>query len=44
MCVDRVRPRTLGSQGQEVTRNTRIEKIVKHKVNEAPTLTPTWIK
>ena len=42
--VDKVRPRTYGSQGREVTSNTRIDQSITQKGNEAPMLTPTWVK
>ena len=44
MRADRVRPRTLDSQGHEVSRNTRIDQIVNQTGIEAPTLIPPWVK
>ena len=34
----------LGSQGREVTSNTQIDQSVNQKGDEAPTLTPPWVK
>ena len=42
--ADRVRPRTEGSQGHEVTSNTRIDQSVNRKGDEETTLIPAWVK
>ena len=44
VCADQVRPGTYGSQGHEVTSYNSIKQIVKQKENEAPILTPPWVK
>ena len=44
MRADRVRSRTWGVQGHEVTRNTLIYQILNQTGNEAPTLIPPWVK
>ena len=44
MRADRVRPRTYGIQGHEVTSNTHINHRLNHTGNEAPTLIPPWVK
>ena len=44
MRADRVLSWTQGSQGPEVTRNTRIYQSVKQKGDEAPTISPPRVK
>ena len=38
------RPRNLGIQGHEVTRNTQIDQSIYHKGDEAPMLNPLQVK
>ena len=44
MGADRVIPMTYGSQGHEITSNTRIDQSVNHKGNEVPTPIPPQFK
>ena len=44
MCADIVRTRNYGSQGHEVTSNTRIDQSINQAGNEAPTRIPPRVK